>query len=503
MSPKPDDETQDVPAPNLINRTTTSISSALKKMQWRLHFKFPHLIPDSLENRTFRKERDAKENLQAKIPLDEELRQACIWGVELYGPKEISTFYDNITRLGWARDRFSMPDRDVLEWVRQARLYGATGDRNVGVVYRPEERGAGRDYFAPMPDNCDYLMVSLSQITPSLTAVRVCFVLNEKAAKRYEAILNTDLKTIFRRHPGQKGYSIPGVLNQKKEKLDEARLESTRMVSLWFSQHLPGLFSGSQLVDKLPTGELITMRDHVALKDPREDDGERNKWANLLGIDQWFDGWHHPKLPNCGLILNERHNDKRNHSIVTLKTNGLSDEDLGVYNKRDRGSYCAIIYNSMSGISVRLAATDYLKEIGRRVREARESISQNSRDRSRLISTIDRLETFYREAIGDPLIATELALLKQHNFDWDCEKFTRKRWGNDETIELPKALRRFTKKLAQDVLADGASARQLFQEFASTLSTRESIRTQKKMERLTIVAIGIAAISLLITLLKK
>ena len=503
MSHKPDDENQGIPAHSLINRASESISSALRKMQLQLHFKFPNLIPDSLENRAYRTERDAKDNLQSQIPLDEELRQACIWGVELYGPKEISTFYANIEKLGWARDRFQMPDRDVLEWVRQARLYGATGDRNIGVVYRPEERGVGRDYFAPMPDNCDYLIVSVSQITPSLTAVRVCFVLNEKAAKRYETILNTALKTIFRRHPGQKGYSIPSVLNQKKEKLDEARIESTRMASLWFSQHLPGLFSGSQLVEKLPTGELITMKDHVALKDPREDNGERTKWANLLGIDQWFDGWHHPKLPNCGLILNERHNDKRNHSVVTLTTNELSDEDLGVYNSRDRGSYCAIIYNSMSGVSVRLAATDYLKEIGRRVRVARESISQNSRDRSRLINTIDRLETFYREAIGDPSIATELAILKQHDFDWDCEKFTRKRLDNDKTIELPKALRRFTKKLAQDVLADGASARQLFQEFASTLSTRESIHTQKKMERLTIVAIGIAALSLLITLLKE
>jgi hypothetical protein len=61
----------------------------------------------------------------------------------------------------------------------------------------------------------------------------------------------------------------------------------------------------------------------------------------------------------------------------------------------------------------------------------------------------------------------------------------REQYRSASDLKLRK-VKVWLQKLAEDVLADGASARQLFQEFASTLSTRESIRTQEKMERLTV-----------------
>lgn len=487
-------ESQNIVMKSLRNQIIQNSLEALRKLQRRLHFRFPNLFRDTPENRTFLKDHDAKENSLSKIPLDEELRQAAIWGVELYGPKEISTLYENIEKLGWAGSRFGIPDSDILEWVRRARRYGHTGSRNLGVVHRPKEKGAGRDYFSPMPNACKYLLVSVNQISPSLTAIHVYFVLNEASSKLYETILNTDRKTLYRRFKGRKGYSIPGVLNQKREFIEKARLERAHIASSWFAQHLPGLFCGGPLVNELPTGELITMNNHVSLKDPKERKDEEPKWPDLLGIDRWFDGWLHPKHEGFGLILDEQRNNKKYHSIVTLTTGRLPDDHYLFSNGRDWGAYNAIVYQELGGIAIRLAASDYLKEIGRRIRDAREGVGEASKNRVALIKTLDRLEAFYRDSIGDPAIAEELSGLKEHHFERDCTKFVSKTLSRSETVELPSALHNMTNRIADSVHTDGRSARQLFQEFASTLSTRESIRAQRRMEILTIVAIVIAGI---------
>ncbi|MFC6199418.1 hypothetical protein [Ponticaulis profundi] len=479
-----------------LDQLTKNASIALRKIQRRLHLRFPNIFPDDLESRKFYKEHDAKENIISQVPLDEDLRQSAVWGVELYGPKEISGLYEGLEKLGWAGSRFGLPDSDCLEWVRRARQYGHTGKRNLSIVYRHKEKGPGRDYFAPMPDICNYLLVSINQITPSLTAVHVYFVLNDDATKLYESILNEDRKTYYQKVRGRKGYLIPGVLNQKRDLIEQARLKRAHIASGWFSQHLPGLFSGGPLIDELPTGELILMRNHAALKDPKEDKQLEIKWPDMLGIDQWLDGWVNPTYEGYGLIIDSRHGLKKYHCIVTLRTSSVPDDYYLFRNGRDRGVYDAIVYQDLGGIAVHLAASSYIKEIGRRIREIRETVSQASNNRLALIDTLDQLETFYRDTIGDPAIAEELSKLGKHEFEFDCTKFVTRNLRRGEKVELPTALYKLTKRISENVHADGRSARQLFQEFSSTLSTRESIRTQQRMERLTIVAIFIACISL-------
>jgi len=481
-----------------LGQLTKNAFIALRKLQWRLHLRFPNSFPDTIENRKFHKEHDAKENIISQVPLDEDLRQSAVWGVELYGPKEISALYEGLEKLGWAGSRFGLEDSDCLEWVRRARQYGHTGKRNLSIVYRQKEKGPGRDYFAPMPDVCNYLLVSIYQITPSLTAVHVYFVLSDESTKIYESILNKDRKTYYQKVRGRKGYLIPGVLNQKRDLIEKARLERAHIASSWFSQHLPGLFSSGPLINELPTGELILMNNYAALKDPREDKQSEKKWPDVLGVDQWLDGWVHQKYEGYGLIIDARHSIKKYHCTVALRTSSIPDDYYLFGNNRDRGAYDAIVYQDLGGIAVRLAALSYIREIGRRIREAREAVSQSSKNRSELINTLDQLENFYRDTAGDPAIAEELSKVKKHDFDFDCTNFLNKNLRRNGKVELPTALYKTTRRISKNVHNDGRSARQLFQEFSSTLSTRESIHAQQKMEFLTITAILIACLSLIV-----
>lgn len=481
---------------NFGGRLFQRVRHLLKELHTRVHFRFPNLVPDVPENKIFHKEKDAEENQESKVPLEEDLRQAAVWGVELYGPKEIATLYEGIERLGWAGGRFGIPDSDVLEWVRRVRRYGHGGSRDLGVVCRPKEKGAGREYFSPMPDTCKYLLISINQITPSLTAVLVYFVLNKETAKIYETILNTDRKTFYKRLKGRSGYSIPGVLNQKGDMIEKARLQRADIASSWFAQHLPGMFSGGALINELPTGELIAMNSHVSFKNT-EDDHDRGKgktWAHLLGVNRRFDGWLHPEHAGFGLILDERRENKKYHSIVTLTTSALPDDLYLFSNGRSWGAYHAFVYGQIKGVAIRLAASNYLSEIGRRIRDARECVGQASRSRVAISQTLNQIEGFYRSAIGDPAIAEEMSGLDESEFDWDCTKFVSADRDFKDTLELPSALHKMTKRIADGVHAEGRSARQLFQEVATTLSTRESIRAQRRMETLTILAIVVAGI---------
>lgn len=463
-----------------------------------LHFRFPKSFLDTPENRAFFEKADQEENITSKVTLDEKLRQSSIWGVELYGPKEVSALYENLERIGLTGSPFLLPEKDVIEWLWKARRYGHVGQRNLGVVHSRNIKRVGQDYYAPVPEFCEYLIVSINQITPSLTAVHVCFVLTEGASKRYESILNTDRKTTYRSLQGRKGYSISGVLHQKREAIQNARLERARIASDWFARHLPGLFSSGALVDELPTGELITLRNHTAFIPPGEDSDPDLRWSNLLGIDRWHEGWRHPKHEGFGLILDEQSNIKRYHSIAILKTSAIPDDHYMFNGRRDKSAYDTIAYHALGGIAIHLATLSYLREIGRRIREAREGIGQASKDRRSLIKTLDQLEAFYRNAIGDPAIAAELAAIQKNQFDFYCENFSSKNIRGDKVFELPDVLHRQTIQLAENVRADGVSARQLFQELASTLSARESIRAQKRMELLSILAVVIAGISLFI-----
>jgi hypothetical protein len=74
------------------------------------------------------------------------------------------------------------------------------------------------------------------------------------------------------------------------------------------------------------------------------------------------------------------------------------------------------------------------------------------------------------------------------------------RKADDEPREFAHALREQTKFLATRAIAEEHSLREHFEQLSSVLSVRESIRTQRRMEWLTVVALLVAMGSLWIAL---
>jgi hypothetical protein len=84
----------------------------------------------------------------------------------------------------------------------------------------------------------------------------------------------------------------------------------------------------------------------------------------------------------------------------------------------------------------------------------------------------------------------------------ECGDFVTQEWGHDRNraYTLAEALASRMRGLAEHFSKDEASTREQFEQFASILSIKESIRAQKRMEILTVVALLVAFLSLLAAL---
>lgn len=485
----------------------TWLTRQRRRVWRRAHYRFPNLIPTPFrEDLVYQQERDQKNNLATHIPESEELRLRCIWGAELYGPSQIEPLYEGMKRLGWDKDSFGMPGRGAIDWIKNIRMYGSEGNFSIGVAHRiGETKWFPRDYFAPMPDRIDYLLVDIFQISASLTCVLVGFVMKEDSSTCYEAALQTNRKTTNERRKGQRGYSILDVGHLKKRSIDDLRRRHRRTAIQWFESHLPGLFCGATDGNRLPTAELVTLSNVLPFPGVDEDPEDRAEWTNLLSIERGLRVWVSDKCSGLRLSFDKLNSEARYHMIAALRVSDLSDKDLEGSGGRGHGAYVAYTHGQIEGILSRYAAIALLSEMRRKLNLSRESLKPSNHNRGVVLNTLESLEAFFYAGIGVPAVARELAEMskKDRSFSWYCSGFSEQSYRKTE--EKPdKISMRFQLQmsfLSKQLLTDEESTRELFQQFSSILSARESIKAQKRMEILAILAIFFALASVLLTLI--
>lgn len=60
-----------------------------RTLRWRAHWLLPNTIPGTHAkvDRVYYKQRDVEANAESRVPEEEELRLAVMWGTELYGSR--------------------------------------------------------------------------------------------------------------------------------------------------------------------------------------------------------------------------------------------------------------------------------------------------------------------------------------------------------------------------------------------------------------------------------
>lgn len=476
----------------------------LKKLRVFAHRISPNLIlhPNETSLRNF-SNKDAEENLESRLPEGEDLSVSAIWAVEVYGPSEVDSLYQNLVRLGWDNYRIG-GDYSAVKWINEQRMYGSVGNFNIGVVTR---RGDNRflisdRIFAVLPPEVDYLLVYLYQLSASLTCLRIGFVIKDEFSNGYRDAIEKEHKT-QRVVQGKGRIYYDGVINSKIKEISTVRVKYRKIAADWVKKELPGFFCRAEDENKIPTAELVfTKKELLFGKDEVDSRRPYFDWRRII-VNPTHDGpWTAEKIDGLQLVMDEYNGSERYHTVIALQTSLVSAEKMQYRGEPSKSSYISLCEDYLGGALVYIAGLAFLREIGTSIKVAREEL-QLSNSKLGVLKKLRIIENFLSGSIGKPSIATELL----NEAKWDnafrhwCENFTATRWRSPEIISLPKVLAQRTVYFAEKFIAEEATAREQFEQLSSILNTRESIKTQARMEKWTLIAIFLALASLFAALL--
>lgn len=484
----------------------------LRNLRWQAHCLLPNLIPDPYgTDREYESEHDRKENERIRVPLELELRVNMIWGVELYGPAEVEGLYSGLEKLGWKGVAAWNEKDSVLRWVRGRRSFGAGAWLNVGCVLGKERRGNAllAHNFATLPPGVESLMVRVYQITSSLTAMLVGFQLDESLTQRYETALNRD-RTTYRRRSSRSRRSIQfiGPENQKRQAIEAARRDLRSMVGNWFGQHIPGFFSGLNRSEMFPTMELLTSLSGSIFHEP--DHSPRNGfpgWRWVLANVSPHEAWTCKDSPGLQLSMDRfREEEEGLHILAALDVAAYPEEKMKHYGGKSLNAFLHVCHETLHGFLIHASTFEYLKEQSRDINVTRENLKKARSGRDSVKRSLHEISQFFDRTLGSPAIARELARKSKDAawYNYDCPPFTAPGWRNgDKPRELTEEIRGSINYLANRLIEEEVSIREHFEQVSAILSVRESIKVQRRMEWLTVLALFVAFASLMVALLPR
>jgi hypothetical protein len=492
--------------PKAHDKWTAPVRIWAHKVSQRLHYRFPNFTAlQNKEDREYTLQRDLTDNIESRAPPEEELRQLALWGIEIFGPTEIDDLYKALKQLGWDEDHLRRPDLGPLKWITEQRMYGSGGSLNLGLIQRQ-----GQSSFTPMgrngpiPDAVDYMHGYVHQVSPSITAVILCFVLKDSHAIQYDTALATDQATKYEANWRKGSYSGLGVEHLKIRAVDAARAKSRKIVIDWFEAHLPGFFSRTEDGNRLPTAELITSLREPLLPATVELEREEPAWVRYLKGYRFRSTWTLKSFEGLSFSWDKAEDNNRYHTLINLRTALLSDEHLKHIGDRGKHVYVAFASRHIKGVLLHFAVSSALREVIRTLRLTRDTLSIETYSHREVLLALKHIKKFFDKSIGLPTMTAELVNKSETNrfYRWDCGEFLSEPSGAGEPpSKIAETLRANTHYLASRALAQEKETREHLEQISTILSTQQSVRAQKRMETVTYVATIVAVASLFVALM--
>lgn len=477
-----------------------------KKLWWWSHVRFPQIVPAPNSRFDYRNpDRDRRENEKTKVPPDEAVSVLAIWATEAYGPAEIDALYTGLEALNWDQDCLHSEGAGCVDWIKRQRQLGTSGTFNVGIVQRHgESRYIPRDYFAVLPPGIEYLIVEIHQICPSLTCVQIAFILGSTHQRVYEDQLQLDRTTTHEPIKDRFGaYRILGPRHQKQRAIESQRRVLQTLATEWFQKHFPGIFCSTPS-DRPPTAELIATRRESLFEYPKGQQPSFHSWPRLLTNWSRHDAWKSTEHQSLLFATHETANEDLSHIVITLSTEGISEDAVKLYGGREQHAFIAFVQDQLDGILARFAVIALLNSFRRTLMQTRDQLRTASPRKRRVLRSLDYIQDFFSMSLQVPSIVGELAhtTKAKHSYRWSCDGFVEATPFRDEEppAKLYERLSARTNALANRMLQDDRTTRESFKQISEVVTARESVKAQRRMELLAIAAIGIAALSLWITL---
>lgn len=505
-------QTSDLEELKLAEKTevqTDEINSykLLRRLRGWLYWLLPNIVKTPyLFDESYELEHDSAENAHTRVPTTQNLRVPIIWGIELYGPAEINQLYASLRKLNWSTVGWQDEKDSIQNWIRKQRSYGSSGFINIGPVQRREKRANSLliHNFASLPSEIDSLVVRIHQITPSLTGMLIGFRLNLLQAEAYERELNLDRATLRKRSLRPRGVSIISPENQKRKAVESVRAQLRLVAAKWFKHNAPGYFCNLQRSLAVPTMELLTVKNGPILHEPAEASRETLfGWRWLLANVSRHEIWSHENR-SLQLAMDRYGDQEKNfHVTVALDEAAFPDDQLKHAGGKTISAIIHVCNELLDGLLLHVSTIEYLREQSSQLKLTQESLKAARSVSKRTAQTLHQIDSFFDRTIGFPVIARELAR-KSKDISWyrhDCPKFTAPNWRSGEKPrELSEEVRGRVYFLASHLAEEESVIRAHFEQLSSILSISESVKAQRRMELLTVLALIVAIASLAVAL---
>jgi hypothetical protein len=470
-----------------------------RRLRWRAHWLAPNNIaPRDTEN-SFEQSSDKQSNEASRVDEGQELRAAALWGVELFGPNETDGLYESLKSLGWTAGQ-TAGEEGAIAWVQAQRAYGNGGFYNVGLVTRSTDKRwlVGNANHARLPDDVDYLMVFFHQVVPAITSVVVCFVLKGESTTRYERELNLDRRSLRQRGPRWR-VTRWDPSHVKQLAVERVRANYRRVVHAWFAENLPGYFVRLDRPHRLPMAELLVTKTEDLFSDQSR--SRFFDWKRIVANVSHYDIWTSKSVQGLKFTIQRGRWPREEGNLLTagIALQSIPEDRLKLYG----GGVHAVVslsHDSMDGLMSYFGISALLAEAARDVKETREALNLRAASRKSL-KTISRIQQFFAQNAGTPTVARELrdSSKRPGGYSHYCSEFMAPPWGKDEAERhFAEELRNTVNYSATALIEDESSTREHFEQLSTVLSIRESIKAQRRMELLTVLALLVATLSLLI-----
>ena len=477
----------------------------VKRFWWWGHVKLPQLVPTpSLYPYHRNPERDQRKNEETKLPPDEDASVLAIWATEAYGPAEIEVLYAGLEALNWDQNRLHNDHSGSVNWIKRQRQVGTEGTFNLNIVQRiGEPKYIPHDFFAELPPGVEYLIVKIHQVCPSLTCLQVVFVLDQAQQRVYAKQLQLDRTTIHEPIKGRfNSYRIADPWHLKQRAIESQRKEFQTLATLWFQRHFPGVFCATPTAS-LPTAELITTRHATLFEDTKRASSSLNSWSRLVANCQPYSAWKSTEHHSFMFATQDTTNEDLPHIVITLSADDIAEDAVKHYGGREHEAFVAFVQDHLDSILVRFAVIALLNSFRRILMQTRDKLRTASPSKRSVLKSLDYIQNFFSASLQVPSIVGEIEGVTKdtRSYKWACDGFVEATPFRDESpASLYERLSAHTNSLANRLLQDDRTTRDVFKQLSEVVTARESVKAQRRIELLTVVTIAFAALSLWIAL---
>ncbi len=445
-------------------------------------------------------ERDPKELKKITPPKGEKIEIHCAWVSEVFTPSNINRLLKALKRLKWDYPENNLGTKiSLTNWVTQGRSHGDQSSWiNGGIVLSNDDKNrfpGSEIRRAKLPNNVDYCILSLHNISSSVTIVTMQFIFNNKADIPLNKSLSHVHKTKIKRI-GDRKISFIGPIHQKKESV-KIQFDALHInLNTWFNKYFPGHFSTTK--KSLPTISLVTTKKYKI--SGKKVSVFKDHYSDML-FDYDMENWTSKNMPELQLRTNI---NKKSLGVLFGNFSELTKNGMEPYGGKNREGlarkFNAEIINTMALWSIHHLLLSFEKQLS----TIRDKTTLAIKESGQAIKNLNYIQSHFLSISTDVQIVSNSirSLIKsKNNYLNGCMDFLPPNHFRKIYPDFLDLLKQNDEMRTESLIKQESQVNESITASGNLTSAIANLHTQQTMSRLTKVIIVLTIVTIILTIL--